>query len=206
MILLARHGETDDNRARRFQGRLNPPLNDAGRAQARELAAGLRDEGVVALYASPLLRAWETASIAGQVLGLEPLPDERLVEVDVGDWAGRLHDEVAATEPQAHQAWVDADEAFRFPGGESVGEQHERVAAAVSDIRAAVDGPALVVCHGGTIRAALLSVLGPDALALRPANGSVHRLPACLRPSPETTGCAPRRRRPGAPLAGGDWL
>lgn len=196
MILLARHGETDDNRARRFQGRRNPPLNETGRAQARELAAGVRDERVVALYASPLARAWETASIAGEVLGLEPLPDERLVEVDVGDWAGRLHDEVAAAEPQAYQAWVDADEAFRFPGGESIGEQRERVAAAVEDIRAAVDGPALVVCHGGTIRAALLDALGSDALALRPSNGSVHRLPACAR----------RSRRPGATVAGGDCV
>lgn len=196
MILLARHGETDDNRARRFQGRRDPPLNDTGRAQALELAAEVRAERVVALYASPLARAWETASIAGEVLGLEPRPDERLVEVDVGDWAGRLHDEVAAAEPRAYQAWVDADEAFRFPGGESIGEQRERVAAAVDDIRAAVDGPALVVCHGGTIRAALLGALGLDALALRPSNGSVHRLPACAR----------RPRRPGAPVAGGDWV
>ena len=196
MILLARHGETDDNRARRFQGRRNPPLNDTGRAQARELATEVLHEHVVALYASPLLRAWETASIAGEVLGLEPLPEERLVEVDVGNWAGRLHDEVATAEPQAYQAWIDADEAFRFPGGEAIGEQHVRVAAAVADIRAAVDGPALVVCHGGTIRAALLDSLGPDALALRPPNGSVHRLPAPTR----------RRRRAGAPVAGGDWV
>lgn len=179
MILLARHGETDDNRARRFQGRRNSPLNDTGRAQARALAAEVRDERVVALYASPLARAWETASIVGEVLGLEPRPDERLVEVDVGDWAGRLHEEVSTTEPQAYQAWVDADEGFRFPGGESIGEQRERVSAAMADIRTAVDGPALVVCHGGTIRAALLSVLGHEALALRPPNGSVHRLPAC---------------------------
>ncbi len=197
MILLARHGETDDNRARRFQGRRDSPLNDTGRAQARELAAEVRDEHVVALYASPLLRAWETASIAGEVLGLEPMPEKRLVEVDVGDWAGRLHDEVATAEPQTYQAWIDADEAFRFPGGEAIGEQQVRVAAAVADIRAAVDGPALLVCHGGTIRAALLSVLGPDALALRPKNGSVHRLP-CL------PACARRRSRLGVPVAGGD--
>ncbi|MCP9491641.1 MAG: histidine phosphatase family protein [Solirubrobacteraceae bacterium MAG38_C4-C5] len=204
MILLARHGETDDNRARRFQGRRDPPLNDTGRAQARALATEVRDEHIVALYASPLLRAWETATIAGAVLGLEPLADGRLVEVDVGDWAGRLHAEVATAEPRAHQAWIDADESFRFPGGEAIGEQRVRVDAAVADIRAAVEGPALLVCHGGTIRAALLSFLGADALALRPSNGSVHRLPACLRPSPEATGCASSRRRPGAPVAGGD--
>lgn len=176
MILLARHGETDDNRARRFQGRRDPSLNDTGREQARQLAAEVREEHVVALYASPLARAWETASIAGEVLGLRPRCDERLVEIDVGDWAGRLHEEVATTESQAYQAWLDADEEFRFPGGESIGEQHQRVAEALADIRADVDGPALVVCHGGTIRAALLGDLGPDALALRPPNGSVHRL------------------------------
>ncbi|HEV2821080.1 MAG TPA: histidine phosphatase family protein, partial [Solirubrobacteraceae bacterium] len=76
MILLARHGETDDNRARRFQGRRNPPLNDTGRAQARELAAEVRDERVVALYASPLARAWETASIVGARLEVQHLADD----------------------------------------------------------------------------------------------------------------------------------
>ncbi len=186
MILLARHGETDDNRARRFQGRRDPTLNDTGREQARALATEARGEHVAALYASPLRRAWETAAIVGEALGLEPRPDERLVEIDVGHWTGRLHAEVADSEPDAFRAWVEADERFRFPGGESIGEQRARVCAAVADVRARDELPALLVCHGGTIRAALLATLGLEALNLRPSNGSLHRLPV--------------------PIAGSDWV
>ncbi|HEV2770116.1 MAG TPA: histidine phosphatase family protein [Solirubrobacteraceae bacterium] len=176
MILLARHGETDDNRARRFQGRRDPTLNETGREQARALAAEVRGENVAVVYASPLLRAWETAAIVGEVLGLEPRADERLVEIDVGDWTGRLHEEVAENEADVFRAWVDPDEGFRFPGGESIGEQRARVSAAIADVRARRESPALLVCHGGTIRAALLARLGPEAFKLHPPNGSVHRL------------------------------
>ena len=60
-IVLVRHGETDWNRERRFQGHADMPLNDTGRRQARELADALRDEGLSAVYTSPLRRASETA-------------------------------------------------------------------------------------------------------------------------------------------------
>jgi len=186
VILLARHGETDDNRAHRFQGRRDPTLNETGREQARALAAEVREENVAVLYASPLRRAWETAAIIGEALGLEARAEERLVEIDVGDWTGRLHDEVAESEPDAFRAWVEADESFRFPGGESIGEQRARVSAAIDDVRARGESPALLVCHGGTIRVAMLGKLGPEAIRLRPPNGSLHRLPA--------------------PIAGGDWV
>ena len=69
MILLARHGETDDNRPPlRFQGQRDTPLNDTGRAQARALARRLRGEAVASLWSSPLARARETAEILWQAL------------------------------------------------------------------------------------------------------------------------------------------
>jgi broad specificity phosphatase PhoE len=171
-ILLARHGETDDNAAGRFQGQRNPPLNDRGREQARALGAAVAGEGLVALYASPLRRARETAEIAAAALGHEPVFDERLMEIDVGDWAGLLHREILDGHPGAFEAWRAAEPSFRFPGGESVAEQAQRVRAAIADVRAAGRLPALVVCHGGTIRAALGSTVPGVAIA----NGAVHRL------------------------------
>ena len=60
-LVLVRHGETDWNRERRFQGHADTPLNDAGRGQARALAALLRSERLSAVYTSPLRRAKETA-------------------------------------------------------------------------------------------------------------------------------------------------
>jgi probable phosphoglycerate mutase len=163
-VLLVRHGETADNASRRFQGRLDTALNDRGRAQSHALAETLRGEGLRALYSSPLLRAHETASIVGAVIGLEPILDERLVEADAGAWAGRPIADILAGERDEYARWRAADPAFRFPGGESVAEQAQRIAAALADV-AAGPLPALVVTHGGTIRA----VAGIAA----PADGSV---------------------------------
>ena len=156
MILLARHGRTADNAPpQRIQGSRDPRLDDVGRRQAVELAAAVEPYGIAALWTSRLLRARETAAIVGDALGLEPRVDERLAESHRGSWEGRLIEEVQREEPEAWAAWLRAGAAFRFPGGgESLAEHQERVLAALADV-AAGPLPALVICHGGTIRAAI---------------------------------------------------
>jgi broad specificity phosphatase PhoE len=116
------------------------------------LAEALRDEGLRALYSSPLLRAHETARIVGAAIGLEPILDERLVEADAGAWTGRLIADILAGERAEYERWRAVDPTFRFPGGESVAEQAQRIADALADV-AAGPLPAVVVTHGGTIRA-----------------------------------------------------
>src|SRR5437588_8275694 len=99
-VLLARHGETDDNRPpHRFQGWRDTPLNDAGRGQASELAERVADLGLRSLWSSDLVRAAETASIVGRRVGLEPKLDPRLREANRGRWEGRLFEDVAREEP-----------------------------------------------------------------------------------------------------------
>jgi broad specificity phosphatase PhoE len=153
-VYLARHGQTAYNFEGRFQGQQAIPLDDTGRAQARELAERAAAYGFAALWCSPLLRARETADIVGQGIGLAPLEDARLMETDAGDWTDRSFAEVHAEAPERFNAFVTVDPAFAFPGGESFAEQDVRVAAAIAEIeRGAL--PALVVCHGMVIRAAL---------------------------------------------------
>lgn len=155
-VLLARHGQTDDNlEPLRFQGWRDTPLNDTGRRQAGELAGRLASEEIVSLWSSDLVRASETAEIVGRRLGLEPRLDWRLREANRGDWEGRLFDEVAREEPEAYAAWMRAGEGWRFPGGESLVEQQQRVGACVEEIRAAAELPALAVGHGGSLRVML---------------------------------------------------
>jgi broad specificity phosphatase PhoE len=173
-VLLVRHGETDDNAADRFQGRRDTPLNDRGRAQSRALAHSLRGEGLRALYTSPLRRARATAQIVGDVLGLEAVVDDRLMEADAGDWSGLLYADVTAVAADAFARWRAADRSFRFPGGESVAEQAARVAAALADV-AAGPLPALVVTHGGTIRAVEGIERSPGGAV---GNCALFRLPA----------------------------
>src|SRR5919112_3137972 len=98
-LLLARHGETDWNRAGRWQGQTGPGLNDLGRRQAAALAERLSSFSVDALASSDLARAMETASIVGGRLGLHAEPEPGLREVDVGSWAGMTRDEVARDDP-----------------------------------------------------------------------------------------------------------
>ena len=156
MILLARHGETDDNRPPvRVQGHTDVSLNERGREQARELADRVAAEGIASLWCSHLARARETASIVGERLGLDPRVDPRFAETNRGAWEGLTWEEVQRRDPDGHAAWLAAGEEFRFPGGESLREQQDRVIAALDDVTAAGELPALVVCHGGSIRVAL---------------------------------------------------
>ena len=155
-ILLARHGETDDNREPiRVQGFRDTPLNDTGRRQARELAERMAFESIASLWSSDLSRAQETAEIVGARIGLEPRLDPRLREANRGRWEGRHFIDIEREEPDLYAAWRRAGEQFRFPGGESLRDQLERVQAALADIRETGALPALVVAHGGSIRVML---------------------------------------------------
>lgn len=155
MILLARHGETDYNRDRRFQGQGDVPLNARGIEQAAALAALAAAEPLVALYASPIRRARQTAEIVAEAIGLEPRLDARFAEHDVGEWQERLFDDIAREQPELWAAWQAGGEDWTFPGGESLEQQQERVIAGLVDITQRGELPALVVCHRGVIRSAL---------------------------------------------------
>jgi broad specificity phosphatase PhoE len=153
VIVLARHGETDDNvPPQRFMGSRDTPLNERGREQAHRLAATVADLGIAAVWTSGLLRARETAEIVGAALGLEPRVDARLAESHRGRWEGRLVTDIEREQPDGWAAWRRAGAAFRFPGGESL-EEHQRRALAALDAVGEGPLPALVIAHGGTIRA-----------------------------------------------------
>jgi probable phosphoglycerate mutase len=165
-ILLARHGETDWNSERRWQGHADRPLNDVGRAQARELAETLADRAIDVVYSSDLLRAHETALIVADRLGLQVEVDAGLREVDVGDWAGRLLTEIEDADPDAYQRWQQGRKAWN--GGESYEEMGERVVAAVLRLAARHPGrTVLIVTHGGSIRACRATAVGLDYAASR---------------------------------------
>jgi broad specificity phosphatase PhoE len=155
-LLLARHGETNDNlEPIRVQGFTDTPLNDTGRRQAGELAERVSSLGIASLWTSDLSRARETAEIVGARLDLKPRPDPRLREANRGEWEGHRFIDIEREQPERYAAWRRAGDGFRFPGGESLKDQLERVTAALDDVRASRELPALVVCHGGSIRVAL---------------------------------------------------
>jgi broad specificity phosphatase PhoE len=160
-IVLARHGETDYNAQRRFQGHLAVPLNDRGREQAHELARLAAQREWATLICSPLARARETADIVGAAIGHYPIEDARFAETDCGDWTDRLFDDVERETPELFARYLAADPGFAFPGGESFAQQQLRV---LEGIDAARQGPrpALVISHRGSIRLALAALHDDD--------------------------------------------
>ena len=188
LVYLARHGQTAYNAEGRFQGQQQIPLDEVGRAQARELAERAVPYGFRALWCSPLLRARETADAVAARIVLEPREDARLMETDAGDWTDRSFAEVIAEDPERFQAFAGAQPSFAFPGGESFAEQERRVSAALAEVEAGAL-PALVVCHGMVIRAAFASRGGAESAEPfeRVANAALVALP----PRPGASSGAP---------------
>jgi broad specificity phosphatase PhoE len=165
-LLLARHGESDWNRARRWQGFADRPLTERGRAQARELAERLADIGLDAVYSSDLARARDTAAAVARAQGLEVTTVPELREVNVGSWEGLTREEAEQRFPDGFRRWLGGGTGW--DDGETYGEMSARVVAAVEAIgRRHEGGRALVVAHGGPIRAIHAAALGIQVEAYR---------------------------------------
>jgi len=168
-LLLIRHGETDDNHRRVFQGQGGHGLNARGREQATLLAARFARVGLraSALYCSDLARAQETADLLAGTLKLQPIADPALREVHVGAWQGLGYEEIAVNFPEEWEAWRRGVD-FKRGGGETYAELGVRVAGSLSGIAAAHAGETVViVSHGAAIKVFVGRVLGLDAVGLR---------------------------------------
>lgn len=155
-LYFVRHGETDWNKAQRYQGRQDIPLNATGRSQARRngrvLAEMLGHRSAVLDYlASPLLRARETMEIVRRELALAHdgyRVDDRLAEIHYGHWEGQLWNELPQTDPDGYAARQADPWSWQPRGGESYRMLSDRVAEWVAEVRR----DAVVVSHGGVSR------------------------------------------------------
>jgi broad specificity phosphatase PhoE len=161
-LLLVRHGQSVWNESRRFQGATDITLSDLGRGQAEALGRLLRGRRLSAVYASPLVRARETAEIALAGAGVTPVPVESLRELSLGDWEGCTVDEIRGRQGDPYAAWVRTPLDCPPPGGEPLEEVRRRVVDALETIaRAHPDGEdVLVVTHGGVISVYACHLLG----------------------------------------------
>jgi broad specificity phosphatase PhoE len=168
-LILVRHGESEWNEAGRVQGQADPGLTARGREEARRLARLVRAERPELVVCSDLRRAADTAAL---VAGDSAEPDPRWRESAMGDWTGRDVDELWADPAGRFAAWREGR--ATPPGGETWEQMCARVAAAARDLAARGVARALVVTHGGPVRAAcaVLTGLGPTGLVPVP-NGSM---------------------------------
>ena len=117
ILFLLRHGETEWNRSGRYQGRSDPELTPNGETQARKVAEHLARQNLAAIVVSPLRRAYVTASIVAEHLGLPITTDERLVEMGYGDWEGLQQAEIKTRWPELLRRWKKAPDEVAPPGG-----------------------------------------------------------------------------------------
>jgi probable phosphoglycerate mutase len=166
-VILIRHGETDWSRDGRWQGWSDVPLNAKGQAQARELVEPLARQRPTHLVVSDLVRTQETMRPLATALGIEPVVEPELKEIDVGSWAGLTRAEAAERFPEG---------AARHDAGGTGWEDGETYAdIAVRGERALLrhteDLPEsallVVVSHGGVIGATVGRLIGLDAIAQR---------------------------------------
>ena len=160
-LILWRHGRTEWNAAGRFQGRMDPPLDEVGRRQAVDAAphliasAALGADTVV--LSSDLERAADTAAAITRLLGVQLLLDAGLRENGMGTWEGLTRDEVADRYPEQYADWL-AGRPVRGRGGEEPEEVAARALAAVAGLPPAP--AAVIVTHGGTSGRLIERLLG----------------------------------------------
>ena len=156
-LIVVRHGQTEANRNGLLQGRADLALNERGREQARAVADYLSACGARRVVSSPLLRATNTAAAIADALGLPVEIDERLIELDYGDWDQRPLSSVSA------QQWAQwrADLSFAPPNGESLASVSERVRAFGEEVlRRYSDEVTVAVSHVSPIKALMAWALG----------------------------------------------
>lgn len=182
MIYLCRHGQTFHNREGRLQGRTESDLTPLGLMQARAMGALLHDlvrrdpPAPWRLVASPLRRARATAEAIGERLGLEVGFDERLVEIDVGEWSGRLREEVHGENPHlmGDDAW-----GFQAPGGETYEAMMARLISWLDEQAAEPERRLIVVSHGVAgrlLRGAYAGLAREETLRLDIPQDAIYRL------------------------------
>lgn len=163
-LLLTRHGHTTRSEPEQYLGqRVEAPLSDRGRADAERLAERLAGAALDRIIASPLARAVETAQILAR--GRKVEPDERLMELDYGEWEGITVEDVERQFPDQQAQYVEDPSTFVFPGGESGGLVARRVGPLVEELLdwwQSADGErtVLAVGHSSLNRVLMALLLG----------------------------------------------
>lgn len=178
-LLLVRHGETDWNRQTRFQGKIDVPLNDNGREQARKAAEFLKNVPLDFAFSSPMQRPKETAEIILQSHSNVQLQlQDGLREIAHGLWEGKLEAEIEQEFPGELDRWRTVPAQVQMPEGENLQQVWERAVEAWQTILESAANPktGLVVAHDATNKVLLCHILGlaPDHFwNFRQGNGAV---------------------------------
>ena len=157
---LIRHGETDWNKAGRYQGRTNIDLNAEGREQARLLGERFRFLPLDALYVSPLNRAVETANEVARTTGITPVTDEHFIEINFGEWEGHTIEELSEKFGSAYTDFFRDPFDHPVPGEGSFQNAMDRAIEGFNILAERHKGQNVaIISHGGLLRVMLVGLL-----------------------------------------------
>ena len=156
-VYLVRHGQTESSARLAYSGRSDVALTDAGREQARHAARQLAGAGIDGVFSSPLSRARDTARAIADATGAPLTVDERLTEVDYGDFEGLDRAEASERFGRAFDDWRADPFGSPVPGMEPLGDALARARAATADALAACARP-VIVGHQGILRIVLIAL------------------------------------------------
>ena len=178
-LILVRHGETDWNKAGRFQGQIDIPLNENGRRQAAAARDFLKDIPIDRAWSSTLSRPTETAQIILEAHPDVPLTQiDGLVEIGHGVWEGKLESEIREDWSELLDTWKRAPETVQMPEGETIQDVWARSVRSWGEIAAELkpEETVLVVAHDAVNKTILCDLLGltpADIWAVKQGNGGV---------------------------------
>lgn len=163
-VILVRHGKTTYNAQNRPQGFLDIPLNEEGLKQADMLAKYFKDTPIDVFIASPLSRAYVTTEKVAKAHKMTvAYTDNRLKEINYGDWAGLTPDEQKEKFPELTNIWNKTPWLATFPNGENLRDVEYRTRAALEDAVAKYPGKTIFIgAHSHVNTVILCSVLGID--------------------------------------------
>lgn len=160
-IILVRHGQTIWNKLGKYQGQADVELSDAGKRQAELLGENFPINHIDVVFASPLIRARETAEAVARKFNLAVVTCEEFREINFGDWEGLTYDEIHQKWPQEHDMLFQSPDQLTCPNGESFAEVQKRAAGKMLEIIKEYDEKVVVItAHGGVIRTMLCHALG----------------------------------------------
>ena len=159
-VILTRHGITQWNIDKKYQGQSDTPLSKEGLEQAKKLAKRLSTEKIDAVYSSDLSRAQKTAECIASKHGLNVKTTPKLREILFGDWEGLTFAEIDGKWHKTFQDLFTNPDTIVIPGGESFLEVQKRAYEAFLDIiKKHPDETVVIVSHGGTIGTIFCSIL-----------------------------------------------
>jgi len=163
-VILVRHGKTVWNAEGRYQGKMDIPLNEEGREQARRVGEALKDFPIKAVFSSPLSRCRDTAEEIAKHHGLEVQVKDGFKEIDHGEWEGLLASEVEEKYPELLKLWRTKPAEVQMPKGESLKDVYDRAVKTFEKVVSQFSPEDLIVIvgHDATNKVLMCHLLGTD--------------------------------------------